>query len=59
MSISIPRSPSSRLAWAVRKGDPDILNWMENFMYQIKNDGTYDKIYQKWFQDDAWLKEIQ
>lgn len=47
------------LAWAVRKGDPDILNWMENFMYQIKNDGTYDKIYQKWFQDDAWLKEIQ
>ncbi|MDP3481143.1 MAG: transporter substrate-binding domain-containing protein, partial [Desulfoprunum sp.] len=26
------------LAWAVRKGDPDILNWMENFMYQIKND---------------------
>ena len=47
------------LAWAVRKGDPDILNWMENFMYQIKNDGTYDKIYKKWFQDDAWLKEIQ
>jgi len=47
------------LAWAVRKGDPDILNWMENFMYQIRNDGTYDKIYKKWFQDDAWLKEIQ
>lgn len=47
------------LAWAVRKGDPDILNWMENFMYQIKNDGTYDKIYHKWFQDDTWLKEIQ
>ena len=47
------------LAWAVRKGDPDILDWMENFMYQIKNDGTYDKIYKKWFQDDAWLKEIQ
>ncbi len=47
------------LAWAVRKGDVDILNWMENFMYQIRNDGTYDKIYKKWFQDDAWLKEIQ
>ena len=47
------------LAWAVRKGDADILNWMENFMYQIRNDGTYDKIYKKWFQDDAWLKEIQ
>jgi len=47
------------LAWGVRKGDPDFLNWLNNFMYQIKHDGTYDKIYQKWFQDDAWLKEIQ
>jgi len=47
------------LAWAVRKGDPDFLNWLENFMYQIKNDGTYEKIYQKWFQDDTWMKEIQ
>jgi polar amino acid transport system substrate-binding protein len=47
------------LAWAVRKGDPDFLNWLNNFMQQIKYDGVYDKIYQKWFQDDAWLKEIQ
>ena len=47
------------LAWGIRKGDPDFLNWLDNFMHQIKNDGTYDKIYQKWFQDDAWLKEIQ
>jgi len=47
------------LAWGVRKGDPDFLNWLDNFLYQIKNDGTYDKIYQKWFQDDTWLKEIQ
>jgi len=47
------------LAWGVRKGDPDLLNWLNNFMHQVKNDGTYDKIYQKWFQDDAWIKEIQ
>lgn len=47
------------LAWAVRKGDPDFLNWLNNFMEQIKYDGVYDKIYTKWFQDDAWLKEIQ
>lgn len=47
------------LAWGVRKGDADFLNWLENFMYQIKNDGTYEKIYHKWFQDDAWMKEIQ
>lgn len=47
------------LAWAIRKGDPDFLNWLNNFMAQIKYDGVYDKIYKKWFQDDAWLKEIQ
>lgn len=47
------------LAWAIRKGDPDFLNWLNNFMNQIKYDGVYDKIYEKWFKDDAWLKEIQ
>jgi len=47
------------LAWAIRRGDPDFLNWLENFMNQIKYDGVYDKIYTKWFHDDAWLKEIQ
>lgn len=47
------------LAWAIRKGDPDFLNWLNNFMSQVKYDGVYEKIYKKWFQDDAWLKEIQ
>ncbi len=47
------------LAWGVRKGDPDFLNWLDNFLRQIKNDGTYDKIYQKWFRSDAWLKDLQ
>ncbi len=47
------------LAWAIRRGDPDFLNWLNNFMAQIKYDGVYDKIYHKWFQDDTWLKEIQ
>jgi polar amino acid transport system substrate-binding protein len=47
------------LAWAVKKGDPDFLNWLNNFMFQVKNDGTYEKIYNKWFADDSWLKEIQ
>ncbi|WP_457577208.1 transporter substrate-binding domain-containing protein [Desulfomarina sp.] len=47
------------LAWGIRKADPDFLNWLNNFMNQIKYDGVYDKIYKKWFKDDAWLKEIQ
>ncbi len=47
------------LAWAIRRGDPDFLNWLNNFMSQVKYDGVYDEIYKKWFQDEAWLKEIQ
>ena len=47
------------LAWAVRRGNADLLNWLNNFMNQIKSDGTYDKIYAKWFLSDEWLKQVQ
>ena len=47
------------LGWAVRKGDPDFLNFLNNFLAQIKGDGTYDKIYGKWFSSDNWLKSVQ
>ena len=36
------------LAWAVRKGDPDFLNWLNNFLRQLQNDGRYERIYDKW-----------
>ncbi|MBT4286663.1 MAG: transporter substrate-binding domain-containing protein [Deltaproteobacteria bacterium] len=47
------------LGWAVRKGDPDFLNWLNNFLYQAKHDGTYDKIYAKWFKSTEWKKDLQ
>ena len=47
------------LAWAVRKGDPDFLNWLNNFLRQMKNDGRYDKIYEKWITSTDWIKEVQ
>ncbi len=50
---------SEPLAWAVRKGDFDFINWLNNFLHQAKIDGTYDKIYTKWFKNDTWMKEIQ
>lgn len=47
------------LAWGIRRSDPNFLNWLNNFMSQLKYDGKFDKIYDKWFKDDSWLKEIQ
>ncbi len=47
------------LGWAIRKGDADFLNWLNNFLYQVKNDGTYDKIYAKWFKSVEWRKDVQ
>lgn len=47
------------LAWAIRRGNYDFLNWLNNFLNQIKSDGTYEQIYNKWFVEDQWLKQIQ
>jgi len=47
------------LAWAVRKGDPDFINWLNNFLRQLKNDGRYERIYNKWIKSTEWLKEVE
>jgi len=47
------------LAWAVKKGDPDFMNFLNNFLNQIKNDGRYDRIYNKWIKSTDWIKNVQ
>ena len=50
------------LGWAIRKGDPDFLNWLNNFLRQIKEDkvvGFYDDLNEKWLRDTSWLKRVQ
>ncbi|MCG2774342.1 MAG: transporter substrate-binding domain-containing protein, partial [Desulfobacterales bacterium] len=37
------------LAWAIRKGDPDFLNFLNNFLRQVRGDGRWDQLKQKWF----------
>ena len=39
------------LAWAIRKGDPDFLNFLNNFLHQVRGDGRWDQFKQKWFVD--------
>ena len=47
------------LGWAIRKGDPDFINWLNNFLIQINGDGRFERIYNRWFNDNAWLKRVQ
>ncbi len=47
------------LAWAVNKGDPDFLNWLNNFLRQTRGDGFYDRLYQKWIIGSDWKKELE
>ncbi len=50
------------LGWAVRKGDPDFLNWLNNFLRQMQEDkvlGFSDGLYKKWFVDTKWLDRVQ
>jgi polar amino acid transport system substrate-binding protein len=47
------------LAWAIRKGDPDFMNWLNNFLRQYKNDGRYEITYQKWILSTDWYKNVK
>jgi len=47
------------LAWAINKGDPDFLNFLNNFLRQSKGDGFYEKVYNKWIIGSDWKKELQ
>ena len=45
------------LGWAVRKGNPKLIAWLNEFLEKSKKDGSYDKIYARWFKDTAWFKD--
>jgi len=50
------------LGWAIRKGDPDFLNWLNNFLRQMKEDKVVNfhaNLYNKWLVDTKWLKRVQ
>jgi polar amino acid transport system substrate-binding protein len=50
------------LGWAIRKGDPDFLNWLNNFLRQVKEDKVvdfYNQLNDKWLKETDWLKRVQ
>jgi polar amino acid transport system substrate-binding protein len=47
------------IAWAIRKNDPDFLKFLNGFLQEIKKDGRFDKIYNKWFVTTDWFKHAR
>jgi polar amino acid transport system substrate-binding protein len=47
------------LAWAIKKGDPDFMNFLNNFLRQTKGDGFYDRMYKKWITGTKWKEELE
>lgn len=46
------------LGMGIRKGDPDFLNYLNNFLRQVKADGRYDRIYDKWIKSTGWFNNM-
>jgi polar amino acid transport system substrate-binding protein len=46
------------LGWAIRKGDPALRAWLNEFLAGLRKDGTYDALYRKWFEGSAWLANV-
>ncbi|MCP3955979.1 MAG: transporter substrate-binding domain-containing protein [Desulfobacterales bacterium] len=47
------------IAWAIRKNDPDFLKFSNDFLSKIKADGSFDKIYNKWFKGSDWYQFVR
>ena len=47
------------IAWAIRKNDPDFLKWLNNFLQEIKQDGRFEKMHDKWFKKTDWFKYVR
>ncbi|MBL6989236.1 MAG: transporter substrate-binding domain-containing protein [Bacteriovoracaceae bacterium] len=46
------------LAIAVRKDDPNILNWINNFLDAIKKSGEFKKLHDSWLVDTSWSARL-
>ena len=47
------------IAWAIRKNDPDFLEWLNKFLVEIKQDGRFQNMHDKWFNNTDWFKYVR
>ena len=44
---------------AVAKGDPQLLNWLQNFMHSIEKVGYMKDLGEKWFAKPTWIDQLK
>jgi polar amino acid transport system substrate-binding protein len=44
---------------AVPKGDPHLLNWLENFLHSLEKAGYMSDLKEKWFANPTWLPQMK
>ncbi|MGV7223715.1 MAG: transporter substrate-binding domain-containing protein [Nitrospinales bacterium] len=47
------------IAWAIRKKDPNFMKFLNDFLAEIKADGRFDKMYDKWFKGSDWHRFVR
>jgi polar amino acid transport system substrate-binding protein len=60
-AMTLLREPllKEQLGWAIRKDDPDFLKWLNGFLAEIRGNGSYERLHEKWFGGTAWLPDVQ
>ena len=47
------------IAWAIRKNDPGFMKFLNDFLAEIKADGRFDKMVDKWFKGSDWYRFVR
>ncbi|MDC3379216.1 transporter substrate-binding domain-containing protein [Planctomycetota bacterium] len=45
------------IAMAIRKGDLEFLNWLNDYVFDVRHDGTVDQLYRRHFIEAKWVSE--
>ncbi len=44
--------------FAIRQGDTNFLNWLKNFLAQVRAEGYLHQLYNKWIKSEHWYEAI-
>ncbi len=47
------------IAWAIRQKDPNFMKFLNDFLVEIKADGRFDKMVDKWFKRSDWYRFVR